>query len=80
MRVIRISWCDKANLSIHFAQDRCLGIRLESLLGAGNGIATLLRNRHRRGSLVIQLHDEDPLIPCLRLDASTMTSTTLVVH
>ena len=37
---------------------------------AGSGIATLLRQRHREGSLTIQLHDEDPLIPCLRLDAS----------
>ena len=47
-----------------------MGIRLDSLLKAGSGIATLLRQRHRQGSLVIQLHDEDPLIPCLRLDAS----------
>ena len=37
---------------------------------AGSGIAMLLRQRHSQGSLAIQLHDEDPLIPCLRLDAS----------
>lgn len=48
-----------------------MGMRLESLLKAGSGIATLLRARHRQGSLVIQLHDEDPLVPCLRLDASS---------
>ena len=48
-----------------------MGIRLDSLLSAGNGIVTLLRQRHKRGSLAIQLHDEDPLIPCLRLDASS---------
>ena len=40
-----------------------MGIRLDSLLKAGSGIATLLRQRHREGSLAIQLHDEDPLIP-----------------
>ena len=47
-----------------------MGIRLDSLLKAGSGIAKLLRLRHAEGSLLIQLHDEDPLIPCLRLDAS----------
>ena len=51
--------------------DQGMGIRLDSLLKAGNGIATLLRQRHRHGSLAIQLHDEDPLLPCLRLDASS---------
>ena len=44
-----------------------MGVRLESLLKAGSGIATLLRRRHDQGSLTIQLHDEDPWIPCLRL-------------
>ena len=48
-----------------------MGVRLDSLLKAGSGIATLLRQRHHKGSLSIQLHDEDPLIPCLRLDASS---------
>ena len=47
-----------------------MGIRLESLLKAGSGIATLLRRRHHRGSLAIQLHDEDPDTPCIRFDAS----------
>ena len=37
-----------------------MGIRLESLLKAGSGIAALLRRRHRTGCLTIQLHDEDP--------------------
>ena len=71
-RVLRINWCGQAlvSASIH-ALDRGMGIRLDSLLKAGSGIATLLRHRHRQGSLVIQLHDEDPLIPCLRLDASS---------
>ena len=30
----------------------------------------LLGQRHSKGSLALQLHDEDPLIPCLRLDSS----------
>ena len=47
-----------------------MGIRLETLLRTGSGIATLLRKRYRQGSLLIQLHDEDPMVPCLRLDAS----------
>lgn len=71
-RVLFISWSEYApvSASIH-AEDRGMGMRLESLLKAGSGIATLLRARHRQGSLVIQLHDEDPLVPCLRLDASS---------
>ena len=48
-----------------------MGVRLDSLLSAGSGIATLLRKRHHQGSLAIQIHDEDPLVPCLRLDASS---------
>ena len=51
-----------------------MGIRLRSLLEAGVGISMLLRQRHRQGSIAIQLHDEDPLIPCLRLDASNKDS------
>ena len=47
-----------------------MGMRLGSLLKAGFGITTRLRQRHRQGSLVIQLHDKDPQLPCLRLDAS----------
>ena len=47
-----------------------MGMRLDSLLKAGAGLATLLRRRHNQGSLTIQLHDEDPMVPCLRLDAS----------
>ena len=71
-RFLRITWNERApvSASIH-AMDQGMGIRLDSLLKAGNGIATLLRQRHRHGSLVIQLHDEDPLLPCLRLDASS---------
>jgi len=71
-RFLRITWGKKAPISasIH-ALDRGMGSRLDSLLRAGSGIATLLHQRHRQGSLVIQLHDEDPLIPCLRLDASS---------
>ena len=71
-RFLRITWREKSAVSASInALDRGMGIRLVSLLKAGNGIATLLRSRHRNGSLVIQLHDEDPLIPCLRLDASS---------
>ena len=71
-RCLRITWDEHAlvSASIHTI-DRNMGIRLESLLRAGSGIATLLRQRHSQGSLVIQLHDEDPLIPCLRLDSSS---------
>ena len=70
-RFLRITWGEQAPISasIH-AQDHGMGVRLESLLKAGSGIATLLRKQHHQGSLVIQLHDEDPLLPCLRLDAS----------
>ena len=70
-RVLRITWCEQAPVSscIH-VHDRDMGIRLESLIRAGSGIAILLRQRHKQGSLTIQLHDEDPMIPCLRLDAS----------
>ena len=70
-RVLRITWCEKVpvSASIH-PQDHDMGLRLEILLKAGSGIAALLRGRHRKGSLTIQLHDEDPQIPCLRLDAS----------
>ena len=52
-----------------YAEDRGMGIR-QSLLEAGSGIAMLLGQRHSKGSLALQLHDEDPLIPCLRLDSS----------
>ena len=71
-RILRITWREQAPISasLHF-QDQGMGIRLNSLLKAGSGIATLLRKRHPQGCLVIQLHDEDPLIPCLRLDASS---------
>ena len=71
-RVLHLTWCEGSpvSASLH-ALDRGMGIRLDSLLSAGNGIVTLLRQRHKRGSLAIQLHDEDPLIPCLRLDASS---------
>ena len=70
-RVLRINWRGQAPAlaSIH-NQDRAMGVRLDSLLKAGTGICTLLRKRHHSGSLVMQLHDEDPLIPCIRLDAS----------
>ena len=70
-RSLRFTWSDQTpvSASIH-DHDRNMGVRLDSLLKAGSGIATLLRQRHREGSLAIQLHDEDPLIPCLRLDAS----------
>ena len=66
----RINWKDGSSLSFDPEQDRAMGVRLDSLLKAGTGISTLLRKRHHSGSLVMQLHDEDPLIPCLRLDAS----------
>lgn len=70
-RVLRITWCEQATISASVRpQDRFMGIRLESLIRAGIGIATLLRRRHDHGSLTVQLHDEDPQIPCLRLDAS----------
>ena len=70
-RFIRITWNDQTPISalIH-REDQDMGIRLESLMRAGSGIATLLRQRHPKGCLTIQLHDEDPLVPCLRLDAS----------
>ena len=69
--MLRVTWREQAPISasIH-AQDRDMGLRLESLLKAGSGIATLLRRRHRNGSLTIQLHDEDPNTPCIRFDAS----------
>ena len=71
-RYLRIEWSENVPISASInALDRGMGVRLESLLKAGSGIAILLRQRHHQGSLVIQLHDEDPLIPCLRLDAST---------
>lgn len=70
-RVLHITWSEQApvSASIH-AQDRGMGVRLESLIKAGSGIATLLRRRHNQGCLTVQVHDEDPQIPCLRLDAS----------
>ena len=46
-----------------------MGLRLETLLRVGSGIAALLRRRHHSGSLTIQLHDEEPSIPCIRFDA-----------
>ena len=69
-RVLRITWCEQipVSASIH-REDRCMGIRLETLLKVGSGIAALLGRRHRNGSLTIQLHDEDPNIPCIRFDA-----------
>jgi len=71
-RLLRITWRDQSTVSasVH-AHDRNMGVRLDILLKAGIGIAKLLRQRHHEGSLTIQLHDEDPLIPCLRLDASS---------
>ena len=70
-RVLRLTWCANGpvSASLH-TQDRGMGMRLESLIRAGIGIATLLRQRHGNGSLTIQLHDEDPSIPCIRFDAS----------
>lgn len=71
-RVLRINWCGHAPMTASICfQDRGMGIRLDSLMRAGSGIATLLRQRHPQGSLDLQLHDEDPLIPCLRLDAAS---------
>ena len=71
-RYLRLTWSElnPVHASIH-VQDQDMGIRLTSLLKAGQGIVTLLRHRHQEGSLAIQLHDEDPLIPCLRFDASS---------
>ena len=71
-RILLINWSEKNGFSasIH-ASDQCMNIRLDTLLKAGIGMASLLRKRHRQGSLRIQLHDEDPLIPCIRLDASS---------
>ena len=71
-RLLRITWSDQKPVSASiYSHDRNMGIRLGSLLKAGSGIVTLLRQRHREGSIAIQLHDEDPLMPCLRLDASS---------
>ena len=69
-RVLRITWCKQVpvSASIH-TQDRRMGLRLETLLRVGSGIAALLRRRHHSGSLTIQLHDEEPSIPCIRFDA-----------
>ena len=41
-RVLRINWYEQApvSASIH-TQDRAMGVRLESLIRAGSGIATL---------------------------------------
>ena len=39
------------------------------LLEVGSGIAVLLRRQHHNGSLTMQLHDEEPGIPCTRFDA-----------
>ena len=71
-RFLRIIWGEQTcvSASIH-THDQGMGMRLDSLLRAGCGIATLLSKRHPQGFLVMQLHDEDPLIPCLRLDASS---------
>ena len=71
-RYLRITWNEQKPIAASInIRDRSMGIRLDSLLRAGTGIATLLRPRHNQGSLIIQLHDEDPLIPCLRLDSSS---------
>ena len=71
-RVLSVHWSDQTPITaIVHAQDEVMGLRLQSLLQVSGGLATLLSRRHRQGSLTIQLHDEDPLIPCLRLDASS---------
>lgn len=71
-RVITVHWSDRAPITaVMHAGDQGMGIRLEILLQVAAGMAKLLNRRHRQGSLSIQLHDEDPLIPCLRLDASS---------
>ena len=77
-RLLRITWRDQTpvSASIH-THDRNMGVRLDSLLKAGSGIATLLRQRHHEGSLTIQLHDEDPLYVLTR---QAMTSTTRVAR
>ena len=70
-RSLKFTWSDQAPVSASMnSLDRGMGLRVVSLLKAGSGLAALLRQRHRQGSLTIQLQDEDPLIPCLRLDAS----------
>ena len=71
-RCLRIIWSERSRVSasVHVL-DQGMGIRLDTLLKVGSGIATLLRQRHRQGFLEIQLHDEEPLTPCLRLDASS---------
>ena len=54
--------------SIHYL-DRDMGILWDVLAQSGSGIAALLGQP--RGSLAIQLNDEDRLVPYLHLDAST---------
>ena len=68
-RCLRITWCKQVPVSARPYQDRRMGLRLETLLRVGSGIAALLRRRHHSGSLTIQLHDEEPSIPCIRFDA-----------
>ena len=71
-RHLCITWSEQAPISASIdPRDRGMGPRLESLIRAGSGIAALLRQRRPKGSIVLQLHDEDPLVACLRLDASS---------
>ena len=70
-RVLRVHWSDDGPIeAVIHADDRGMGRRLHSLLKVGGGMAALMRRRKGNGSLAIQIHDEDPLIPCLRIDAS----------
>ena len=70
--VLSVHWSDQAPITafVH-PGDTGMGQRLQILLQVSGGMATMLRQRHRQGSLAIQLHDEDPQIPCLRIDASS---------
>ena len=50
MRSPRIIWSEQNSVSASInAQDQGMGVRLESLLQAGSGIAKLLRRRHQPG-------------------------------
>ena len=70
-RILKMHWSEQnTDLSSVVCRRSEYGRRRQSLLEAGSGIAMLLGQRHSQGSLAIQLHDEDPLIPCLRLDSS----------
>ena len=72
LHVLSVHWSEQTPITaVVQAEDQGMGRRLQSLLEVGSGMASLLSRRHRQGYLAIQLHDEDPLIPCLRLDASS---------